>query len=133
MLYLLEALHCKNSKVEDSRIFGVFTEDKLDELRNIIINNISDLWEFYYRYLAIVKIPDNVLYVDCYTKLFELYEVSLPQEYLDAIKAKKTPQECDEVIKGRFDEIKFNLVNSTEIPEYISKYLNIIDMEEEEE
>ena len=42
--YGLESITVDNgNKVYDSRIFGVFTKRKLKDLRNIIVNNITDL------------------------------------------------------------------------------------------
>lgn len=127
-MYLLTAIHCKDGKILDTRYFGLYTEDQIDELRDIVINNVTDLWEFYYRYMAIVKIPENTLYVDIYRELFELYEVSLPKECYG-----KSTREVNEILKEKFNEVKFNLVKKEDIPQYISQaYRGLILTEEGE-
>ena len=116
MLYYIEAIHYKENQVLDTRIFGVFTEDSLDKAREIVRENVSDLYEFYYRYMAIVKIPDNTLYVDCYRELFELYKVKLPPH--------ETAKELDE----KFKEIKFEKIDKSEAPEAVRRMYSWIDL-----
>ena len=112
MLYYIQAIYYKNNEVKDTRIFGVFTEDKLNNARDIIKENITDLYEFYYEYIVIVKIPENCLYVDCYTELFEGYKVSLPVgvDWRDNAQCR---EHCH--------QIKFKQVELKELPEEIRK------------
>ena len=121
MLYCLEMISVKDNKVYDSRIFGVFTKRKLNDLRNIIINNITDLWEFYYKYAIIYTIPENVLYCDCYESFFEAYKVSLPKEYLEAKEKGFSHKECDDIIKEKWNEVKYIKKKKEEVPEYSLK------------
>lgn len=117
MLYSLEMLSIKNNEIYDNRIFGVFTEDKLSTLRNIIINNVTDIWEFYYKYAVIFKVPENTLYIDCYASLFEVYKVVIPEQIIQA--KNLTSEQKLAIEKQYIDDVKFEKVHESEIPEYI--------------
>lgn len=128
MLYILEMISVKDNKIYDTRDFGIFTEDSLNDLRNIIINNVTDIWECYYKYALIKKAPENILYVDCYYSPFELYEVVIPEEMLEGRnkfnRNEITVEQYIQIEKENSQKIIYKKVD--DIPSFIKdRYMNI--------
>ena len=81
MLYCLDMIQFKGNKVLSARTFGYFTNKKLKDLENIVVNNITDIWETIYKYAIIFKMPTNTLYADCYTSIYKAYKVVIPEPF----------------------------------------------------
>ncbi len=123
MLYALEMIRVKDNAVVDSRRMGVFTVNNLDELRQIITTNETDIWEFYYQYAVVAFFPENTLYSDCRERILEVYHVHIPEAMLEARRAyidgEINSEAMHQVEKNWIDRVVFEQV--TEYPDCINK------------
>jgi len=98
MLYGLRTYQVKQNKIVASATLGYFTNKKLHELENIVLNNTTDICETIYNYAVIYKMPTNQLYAGCYTTIYKAYKVvSLKKPY-------------------KYDEIRYEEIEKTKLP-----------------
>lgn len=98
MLYGLRTFQVKSNKVIGVATLGYFTNKKLHELEDIVINNTTDICETIYNYAVIYKVPTNQLYAGCYTSIYKAYKVvNLKKPY-------------------KYDEIRYEEIEKAKLP-----------------
>lgn len=98
MLYGLRTYEVKKNKVVSCASLGYFTNKKLHELENIVLNNTTDICETIYNYAVIYKLPTNQLYAGCYATIFKAYKViTLKKPY-------------------KYDDVRYEEIEKTKLP-----------------